>query len=189
MPETFEQWAAWGPAVAKGIRRIGINFGAPGDRMTRDGTLWLDFPSVGGPSPDMETRTHPDAPRYYYRHSVWIETGAGWPWVTASGVEGLTSFTLKNMKPGTFTVRLFFAERAGNAVGERIQNVSIEGRSVLRDFDITESAGGPLRGFVREFRDVAIDGEFTVELVAKRGETLVNGIELIRAKESSPATP
>ncbi len=35
------------------VKQLGINFGAPGDRRAQDGTLWLDFPSVGGPSPDV----------------------------------------------------------------------------------------------------------------------------------------
>ena len=45
MPETHEQWASWGdcPIEVGSIQRIGLNFGAPGDRMTRDGTLWLDY--------------------------------------------------------------------------------------------------------------------------------------------------
>ena len=38
-----------------GIQRIGLNLGAPGDRMTEAGTLWLDYPVVGGPSPSSAT--------------------------------------------------------------------------------------------------------------------------------------
>ena len=33
------------------VRRVGINLGAPGDRKADDGTLWLEYPSVGGSSP------------------------------------------------------------------------------------------------------------------------------------------
>ena len=37
-PERFEQWAFWGHVPAEKlhgkIQRLGINFGAPGDRMT-----------------------------------------------------------------------------------------------------------------------------------------------------------
>ena len=35
------------------VKQIGINFGAPGDRMADNNTLWLDYPSVGGNSPDI----------------------------------------------------------------------------------------------------------------------------------------
>ncbi|MFP6865343.1 MAG: PQQ-binding-like beta-propeller repeat protein, partial [Roseibacillus sp.] len=70
LPETHEQWTTWG-AIARDqlagkIQRIGINFGAPADRMTESGTLWLDYPSAGGPSPDLEIETVPAKPRSYY---------------------------------------------------------------------------------------------------------------------------
>ena len=37
------------------IQRLGINFGAPGDRRDADGTMWLDYPNVGGPSPKVNS--------------------------------------------------------------------------------------------------------------------------------------
>ena len=180
MPETFEQWTAWGPAAPKAIQRIGINFGAPGDRVTRGGTLWLDYPSAGGPSPEIQVQIRPDAPQYYYQHSVWIEAGAGWPWVCASGVEGLESFALDNLRAGSYTVRLFFAERPGRAAGDRIQHVSLQGTPVLQDFDVAAAAGGAVRGVVREFRNIPVDGRCTLGLSAQQGATLISGIELIR---------
>ena len=85
------------------------------------------------------------------------------------------------MKPGRYAVRLFFADRSGKSAGDRLQDISIQGNTVVRDFDIAQSAGGSLRGVVREFRDVAIDGQFTLELSAKRGDTLISGVELILA--------
>jgi len=43
MPEEFEQWSAWGGvAVEAPVKRGGINFGAPGDRIVEDGTLWWE---------------------------------------------------------------------------------------------------------------------------------------------------
>ena len=46
MREINEQWSSWGVTVVppESIERIGLNFRVPGDRMTRDGTLWLDYP-------------------------------------------------------------------------------------------------------------------------------------------------
>ncbi|MFH1269256.1 MAG: PA14 domain-containing protein, partial [Planctomycetota bacterium] len=96
MPEDFEQWSAWGSvAVEAPLERVGINFGAPGDRTTREGTLWLDYPSVGGPSPNVPVRVDPEEPRWFYRHSLWMQGGEGWPWVTASGAEGVRSITIE----------------------------------------------------------------------------------------------
>src|SRR5438105_387245 len=36
------------------VERIGINLGAPGDRVDEKGTLWLEYPSVGGKSPSVK---------------------------------------------------------------------------------------------------------------------------------------
>jgi len=40
-------------ADEKPVRSVGINFGAPGDRRADDGTLWLEYPIVGGSSPNV----------------------------------------------------------------------------------------------------------------------------------------
>ena len=80
------------------IQRVGINFGAPGDRRASNGTLWLDFPSVGGPSPDIPVRVAPEHPAYYRRHSSHLERG-GQRWIAASGVLGLECVTLTLAPP------------------------------------------------------------------------------------------
>jgi hypothetical protein len=96
MPQEYEQWAAWGGvAVAAPVRRVGINFGVPGDRMTRDGTLWLDWPCVGGPSPEVPVRVSPEQPECFYRHAIRMHGGQGWPWVTASGIRGVRRVTIE----------------------------------------------------------------------------------------------
>jgi hypothetical protein len=96
MPETYEQWAAWGGvAVEAPIRRLGVNLGAPGDRMTRDGTLWVNYPGVGGPSPNVPIQVVGDNLEYFYRHALWIRGGEGWPWVVASGVKGVRSIRIE----------------------------------------------------------------------------------------------
>lgn len=112
MPPQFEQWSAWGDvAVEAPVRRVGINLGAPGDRVADDGTLWLDWPSVGGPSPTVSVQVQPDSVQPFYRHALWNEGGQGWPWVSGSGIRGLKSLriepvALRSTPPGnTFSVR------------------------------------------------------------------------------------
>lgn len=179
MPESYEQWSSWGAGQPQNIQRIGINFGAPGDRTTHDGTLWLDYPSIGGPSPAIETATSPQEPRFRYRHSLFIRGGEGWPWIVASSAEGLNEFTLKNLKPGRYTVRLFFAETGDAMPGERTQTIALQGREVEQGLDIVKQSGGPLRGLVREFTDVNVSGFLQLNLIAERGKTLISGIEII----------
>ncbi len=69
------------------VKQAGVNFGAPGDRRADDGTLWMEYPSVGGPSPDIAVRVD-GQPRWFRHHSSRID-GEGETWVAASGVEGV----------------------------------------------------------------------------------------------------
>ena len=108
----FEQWASWGRVPAaqlKGkIRRLGLNFGAPGDRMTEEGTLWLDMPNLGGPSPEVQIATVPplEALTFSYQHSLFLAAGKGWPWVAASSCTGLREVTVHGMQKGRYQLRL-----------------------------------------------------------------------------------
>jgi hypothetical protein len=183
LPPTFEQWTSWGKvpaaALAGKIERVGINFGAPGDRKTDDGTLWLDYPSVGGPSPEIDVRTEPAAPEFYYHHSVWIEGGEGWPWVAASGVRGLRSATIAGLKPGAYTVRLVFAEPDND--GNRAFDVRVQDRVAFESLNVFAEAKGVMRVLTKTVANVAVtDGALTVALTARTGETIISGIEIIR---------
>jgi outer membrane protein assembly factor BamB len=179
MPQTFEQWTAWGPGKVGPMARIGINLGAPGDRMTNEGTLFVDYPSVGGPSPEISVTTEPEAPNYFYHHALFTKGGNGWPWVSASGAEGLTSIRISGLKPGTFTVRLYFMEPKHADVGARVFDVTLQGKTLLKDFDIVADAGGRMKSAIKEFADIAVDGSCEVTLKASAGVTLLSGIELV----------
>lgn len=191
--EYHEQWSSWGESEPAAIQRIGINFGAPGDRKTRDGTLWLDYPSVGGPSPIIDVAASPQSVEYNYQHSLFVEGGQGWPWVLGSGAEGLEAFTLKGIKPGRYTVRLCFSDASNGSAGQRVQTVKLQSRVVLQDLDIVRETGGKLRGLVREFAGVQIDGTMTLALQASRGRSSISGIEIVsenlQQADIPPAVP
>lgn len=183
MPERHEQWSSWGSSeISPGsIERIGLNFGAPGDRMTREGTLWLDHPSVGGPSPGIRVDSEPVNPVYHYRHSVWMKDSEGWPWVAASAVEGLSQIRLHDLKPGHYTVRLYFTEFDDLAPGKRIQTVSVQGRPVVENLDIVDLAGSAMNGIVRQLDDITVEDTLIIELRAVSGKTLISGVEVTPA--------
>jgi outer membrane protein assembly factor BamB len=67
------------------IRHLGINFGAPGDRLTEDGTLWMDYPNVSGTSPNLMVAVRGRQTNYFC-HTYWQFQGEGPAWVMASGV-------------------------------------------------------------------------------------------------------
>ena len=179
MPQTFEQWTAWGPGTARNIERVGVNLGAPGDRMTHGGTLFLDHPSVGGPSPDIKIATQPATLDDFYHHSLFVQAGKGWPWVCASGVQGIKSLRLTELKSGTFTVRLYFVEPQHTAAEARRFDVALQGKPVLSNFDIFVESGGRMKCLVKEFTDIQIDGDCTLTFTAHRGQSLLSGIELV----------
>lgn len=164
------------------IKRLGVNFGAPGDHRDENGTLWLDYPSVGGESPDVEIVTEPAEPVCYRYHSQRI-AGAGPARVAASGMKGLRHVRIMVEKdaaaPSPYTVRLYFAEPGDAAPGGRVFDVSIQGNTVLENFDIVGEAGGAMRTVMKEFTHIAIRDILEIALVPKNeAETLLCGIEL-----------
>jgi outer membrane protein assembly factor BamB len=209
MPEN-EMWTfndlEWDGAP---IRRMGLNLGAPGDRRAQDGTLWLEFPYVGGPSPDLPVRLDPDAipekdprntPGRFVRHTSRVRAGDR-PWVAASGLKGIRRLIIplaspviktvdaegqplerpRPLGPRPYMVRLYFCEPDGLRSGGRVFDVKVQGKTVLRKFDLVEEAGGADLPVVREVRRVRVKDNLTVELVPREGsaEPLLCGIEVL----------
>jgi len=172
----------------KPVRRVGINLGAPGDRLAADGTLWLDYPSRGGPSPDIPVRLEPTSADYFRYHSSRVRADADrgeLNWVAASGVRGVRAVTLTLAKnpapPRKYTVRLHFAEVDDLQPGRRVFNVSLQGRLVLEGLDVVKLAGGPDRALVEEFTGVEVSDKLKVSFAPCEKESLppvLCGIEL-----------
>ncbi|MCA9263964.1 MAG: hypothetical protein KDA60_08965, partial [Planctomycetales bacterium] len=183
LPESHEQWAVWGESEPENIQRVGINFGAPGDRMTRDGTLWLNYPDTGGPSPQLSIDVEPHEPHEPtgdYVHSVWMEGGEGWPWVQASAVEGLAKFTVRKLLPGKYKVRMYVAEKLSAAASHRIQSITLQSGQIHDEIDAASLGGGARRGIVKEWSDVRVATDaFQLQLAGDHG-TRISGLELIR---------
>ncbi|MDA1016860.1 MAG: PQQ-binding-like beta-propeller repeat protein [Planctomycetota bacterium] len=182
MPEDFEQWTSWGEVpfdkLDGKIQRLGVNLGAPGDRKTDDGTLWLNHPDVGGPSPQLSVTTNPEQPEFFYRHSLFMKGGEGWPWVTASGAKGLRSLTIEGLKPGQYSVRLFFVSIDDEPASF---HVAINGQRKLDNLKIHELAKGPKRGITQTVNGVSTNGVLELEFTPVVGETVLCGVELKRS--------
>lgn len=76
----------------KPVNRVGINFGAPGDRRDPNGLLWLEHPVVAGESPPLAISISPDG-NYFHRHGSTMH-GEELPWVLATGVAGVSDITI-----------------------------------------------------------------------------------------------
>jgi outer membrane protein assembly factor BamB len=167
------------------VQRVGINFGAPGDRRADNGTLWLDYPSVGGRSPDLPVTLKPAKVEHFRFHSTLVKAGKR-KWVAASGVKGLRRFELTLAPPGkarSYTVRLHFLEPDAIKPGARIFDVALQGRTVLDGFDIRREAGGPRRAVVKTFQNVQIGQTLVVSLTPKADSsikvTVLCGLEVV----------
>jgi outer membrane protein assembly factor BamB len=185
MPEA-EMWTFFGTKEVKGyVKRIGLNFGAPGDRKADDGTLWLEHPSVAGVSPAVQVRTKPAAPELFRRHSSAVS--GPYNWVTSSGLKNVSeiSVTLGTMpEPRHYSVKLYFAEPDNLPAGKRIFHVDIQGKRMLSDLDIAQEAGGPARTLIKEFKGISAQGNIVVRLTpsaqARVRVPILCGLELIQ---------
>ncbi len=163
------------------VDRVGINLGAPGDRLAKSGTMWLDYPNVGGPSPDVAVQVFPRTLNYFRKHASQVQ-GDGLSWVAASGCEGLESLivtTSKEKGERKYKVRLYFVEPEAIEKGQRVFDVMLQGKMVLEKFDIVSQSETTDTMVIREFDTVVTDGRLQINLKSHAGASLLSGIELI----------
>ena len=92
-------------------------------------------------------------------------------------------------KDGRYQVRLHFAEIFDSEPGSRVEDISLNGKVVLKDFDILKAAGAMNKAVVKEFNDVAPDsqGNIVVRIAAAPRSPDKNakicGIEIVQASQ------
>jgi hypothetical protein len=82
---------------------------------------------------------------------------------------------------GQYTVRLYFAENYDGitGVGQRVFSVTINDKTVLKDFD-PYKVGGFGKPIVKKFKHVAVtDGKLTVGFIPNIENPEINGIEIL----------
>jgi len=181
------------PWDGESVRRLGLNFGAPGDCRAPSGLLWLDYPSVGGDSPDVPIVVEGKAPEYFRYHASRVSQaanagGASLDWVGCSGVKGASSIAITLAKEKTtperpYTIRLYFADVDETNVGERIFDVHLQGQPVLSRFDIVAETGTRNRSIWKEFTGVRAGCELRIDMVQRTGQSLLCGVELVAEGE------
>src|SRR6185312_13897220 len=116
--------------------------------------------------PAIKVKTVPATPDFFRRHPSQV-TGP-YPWIASSGMRGIQSISIdlgpEARLPRKYTVRLFFAEPDPVGPGQRVFDVTIQGRPVLKDFDVLKTAGGPFRSVIKEFHGVEAAQSLTVAL-------------------------
>ncbi|MGD0591269.1 MAG: endo-1,4-beta-xylanase [Bacteroidota bacterium] len=91
---------------------------------------------------------------------------------------GSFSYTIPNLTAGSAqTVTLYFAETYLSASGQRVFNVSINGTTVLSNFDIYASAGGQNKAIARSFSTTAnSSGQVVIQFSSVTQNPKVNGL-------------
>lgn len=180
------------------VRRVGLNFGAPGDRTDKNGTLWLEFPSGGSPSPNLPVAISPDPISYFCRHSAEVREPAkdtaaaseanrqhAKKWVAASGLIGVKRLAVTLAKDGVernYTVRLHFAEPNPLKPGERVFDVLINGERVVEGLDVAAESG-VLTPLVKEAPNVRVANDLVITFLKSKPESehdvIISGIEVL----------
>lgn len=91
--------------------------------------------------------------------------------------------------PGNVDINLHFAEvyfgapgRAAGGIGSRVFDITVEGKKMFDNFDITAAAGGALKAAVVPIEGVKVnDGNLTIQLKAEKDFGAIAGIEVFRS--------
>lgn len=149
---------------------------------------------------------------YYRRHSSRVmDGGSGSSWIGASGMAGAGEIIitpslrrplpLQNSKstpaaapprqegllkvdfpPLPHTIRLYFSEPENLAPGSRRFDVRLQGKTVLKEFDIAREATADAAMVIREFPDIPVGEELRIELVPSSDSShppVLGGVEFI----------
>ena len=183
---------SWGIFSAVGattpVKRMGINFGAPGDRKDEAGREWFGYP-----------RPHSvERLEFVFDVKPNLAPGGGWysrneesrpiedtetPWLYTSGGKGLTSFELPLLgiddAQAQYTVKVHFASLESDPSGKF--ELKLQGNTVATDVDINAESG-PNRANVKVFSDITVDRNLLVELVSKDQDSAptLAAIEVLR---------
>ena len=164
------------------VQKLGLNLGAPGDRISEDGTLWLDYPVVGGPSPTIGVTTTPEKIRWFTGHSERIREGDGAPaWIGASGGIGIRTLDIRLPGTGTYQVTLHLAEPESVKPGDRQFAIRVAGRTIRDEVDLAATVGIATT-LVIDVPSVQVKDLLRIELIPRSGSrpAVLSGIELQR---------
>jgi len=206
------------------VRHFAINLGAPADMKEdsrgagshNEGTVWFAYPN---PTTEYDKNHFPN---YGVKFDLNDEvlSGGGYfcsdfkgttiegsrkPWLFTSGCRGLIRCELPliddsaGQKPATYTVSLGFNALPGDRQGQRVFDIKLQGRLVLKNFDILQTAGGTPPGgnpksnkaVVKEFKSIRVENVLALELVPTPANPqadqapVINFIEVIKEDETS----
>ncbi|MDB6056777.1 MAG: hypothetical protein JWO95_621 [Verrucomicrobiales bacterium] len=101
------------------------------------------------------------------------------------------TYTIPNLAPGSYKVRLHFAEVYFTSAGQRLFDVKINGAKVLSSFDMFAAAGAQFKANVQEFNAIPDpNGRITIDFITVLNNAACNGIEIVaNATNAIPNPP
>jgi len=195
--KAYGYYSASGPI--KPVRRLGICFGAPGDRKDSAGNLWLGYPRPKGSlilqfgiGMNFFTKGSCQTGNSSYT----AVAGADDAWRFASAAHGLRRCTIPLLSSfdgkAVYRVRLLMAEPEHREPGQRVFDIRLQGRTALAAFDPVKEAGGRDRAIVKEFEDVEVQDRLAIELVPRVKQPgpgqwpILQAIEILRQRVLEP---
>ena len=189
----FGMYSAVGPMTP--VKRLAINFGAPGDRNDAAGNLWLGFPRPYTGRLVLPLKIDASLPggRFVAGNAAYTPIqGTDDPWLFASAAVGLQECSIPCLAEddgiALYRVRLAFADPDNDQPGQRVFDIKLQGKLVEEGFDVVRAAGGRNRAVFREFDGVRVSDKLLVELVPQadkpRPEQLpiLQGVEIVRQR-------
>ncbi len=187
----YAYYSAPGPLTP--VKRLGIAFGAAGDRKDGAGNLWLGYPRPKGSlvlPVDLSVALLPGG-TYLQGSSHFPQvTGVEDAWLFSSAVVGLSRCAVPLLGPGdppaTYRVRLAFADPDNSAPGQRVFDVKLQGQVVLKDFDVVKEAGGRNRAALKQFSGIRVQDRLMIELAPKTDKPtpeqgpILQAVEIVR---------
>ena len=185
------------PGPLEPVRRLGISFGAAGDRKDSAGNLWLGYPRPQGSlvlQLKLDVSFFPGGGfvQGNSRYPGWASSltaaptaGGDRAWLFASAATGLKRCVIpllgKDDSPGRYRVRMAFADPRWNSSltaaatepgqpapsAPAVVDVRLQNRVVLADFDIAQEAGARNHAIWREFAGIDVKDRLTIEFVPK----------------------
>ncbi|MFH1965954.1 MAG: malectin domain-containing carbohydrate-binding protein, partial [Acidobacteriota bacterium] len=160
--------------------------------MAENGTLGLEYPTVGGPSPEIPvTMAYPEEIKSVTHNTLRVTEGS-LPWVAASGVEGVSDLEIQlaaeTHLESAYSVTLYFAELDDKiGQGDRVFDVAVQGKTVRENLDIVRETGGSMLETSIRVPSVTIrDNVLRISLKPHKGsrKAILSGIHIEKTTDS-----
>jgi hypothetical protein len=173
------------------VKSMALNIGAPGDRRSDTGTLWLGWPrprTVGRLEYDFDIKPkYLGSPRTYSFNSDSVKVeNEEIDWIASSGIRGLGSFTLPLLgsddEPASYDVILHLVVLDQSQERTEPVDIKIQGTTRATGVDVFKQAGGSLKAVTLKYR-VLVKDNLLVELVPSAEDPNLEQLPVVTAVE------